>query len=212
MDLVAAHEENRIPPTIMWGTTPTLFDPSQTPPGQHTAFMWEKLPYAIDGDPANWDAQKSWHGRRMLDLWSRFAPNLEPGVILDAFKSSDIVIVHINPLHREKLPRTATEIMNRINEISFNSSLMREMRAISFVTKLIQDGKVNGEGLRHLLIHSISAEDEMNKLGVASKMNGDWGFLTHLRDIGREYAEAWLVANFDRLGKESTIDIGEQYL
>jgi len=127
-------------------------------------------------------------------------------------ESSDIVIVHINPLHREKLPRTATEIMNRINEISFNSSLMREMRAISFVTKLIQDGKVNGEGLRHLLIHSISAEDEMNKLGVASKMNGDWGFLTHLRDIGREYAEAWLVANFDRLGKESTIDIGEQYL
>jgi NTE family protein len=127
-------------------------------------------------------------------------------------ESSDIVIVHINPLHREKLPRTATEIMNRINEISFNSSLMREMRAISFVTKLIQDGKVNGDGLRHLLIHSISAEDEMNKLGVASKMNGDWGFLTHLRDIGRQYAEAWLAANFDRLGKESTIDIGKQYL
>ncbi len=127
-------------------------------------------------------------------------------------ESSDIVIVHINPLVREKLPRTATEIMNRINEISFNSSLMREMRAISFVTKLIQDNKVNGDGLRHLLIHSISAEDEMNKLGVASKLNGDWGFLTHLRDIGREYADAWLISNFDRLGKESTIDIGKQYL
>ncbi len=127
-------------------------------------------------------------------------------------ESSDIVVVHINPLHREKLPRTATEIMNRINEISFNSSLMREMRAISFVTKLIEDGKVNGEGLRHLLIHSISAEEEMAKLGVASKMNGDWEFLTHLRDIGRQHADAWLAQNFDRLGKESTIDIREQYL
>ncbi len=117
-------------------------------------------------------------------------------------ESRDIVVVHINPLYREKLPRTATEIMNRINEISFNSSLMREMRAISFVTKLIEDGRVNGDGLRHLLIHSISAEEEMGKLGVASKLNGDWEFLTHLRDIGRQHAEAWLKQNFDRIGKE----------
>ncbi len=127
-------------------------------------------------------------------------------------RTGKVKVFERNPLVREKLPRTATEIMNRINEISFNSSLMREMRAISFVTKLIQDNKVNGDGLRHLLIHSISAEDEMNKLGVASKLNGDWGFLTHLRDIGREYADAWLISNFDRLGKESTIDIGKQYL
>ena len=89
-ELVAAHEENRIPPTIMWGTTPTLFDPSQAPPGQHTTFMWEKTPYALDGDPANWDARKSWHGRTMLDVWSRFAPNLEPGIILDAFTRSPL--------------------------------------------------------------------------------------------------------------------------
>src|SRR5437016_13604883 len=70
-------------------------------------------------------------------------------------ESSDVVIVHINPLERPELPRTASEILNRINEISFNSSLMREMRAINFVTKLIDDGKVNGEGLRRLLVHSI---------------------------------------------------------
>ncbi|HUN47257.1 MAG TPA: patatin-like phospholipase family protein [Stellaceae bacterium] len=127
-------------------------------------------------------------------------------------ESRDIVVVHINPLNRDKLPRTATEIMNRINEISFNSSLMREMRAISFVTRLIEDGKVNGDGLRHLLIHSISAEEEMGRLGVASKLNGDWEFLTHLRDIGRDHATAWLERNFDRLGVESTVDIREQYL
>jgi NTE family protein len=127
-------------------------------------------------------------------------------------ESSDIVIVHINPLHREKLPRTAMEITNRINEISFNSSLMREMRAISFVTKLIDEGKVSGNDLRRLYVHGISSEDEMTRLGVASKLNGDWGFLTHLRDIGRDCAAAWLKANFDRIGQESTVDIRKQYL
>ncbi len=57
--------------------------------------------------------------------------------------SADVVIIHINPIERPELPRSATEIMNRINEISFNSSLMREMRAISFVTKLIDDGALD---------------------------------------------------------------------
>ena len=127
-------------------------------------------------------------------------------------ESDDVVIVHINPLHRDKLPRTAMEVMNRINEISFNSSLMREMRAISFVTRLIDEGKVISNDLRRLYIHGISAEDEMNKLGVASKLNGDWGFLTHLRDIGRTCADTWLTANFDRIGRESTVDIRQQYL
>ena len=127
-------------------------------------------------------------------------------------ESTDVVIVHINPLHREKLPRTAMEIANRINEISFNSSLMREMRAISFVIRLIDEGKVSSNDLRRLHIHGISAEDEMSQLGVASKLNGDWGFVMHLRDIGRQRADAWLKANFDRLGRESTADIRQQYL
>jgi len=127
-------------------------------------------------------------------------------------ESSDVVSVHINPLERPELPRTASEILNRINEISFNSSLMREMRAINFVTKLIDDGKVNGDGLRRLLVHSIAADEVMVKLGVSSKMNADWEFLLHLHEAGRSYTEAWIAANFDRLGRESTTDIRAQYL
>jgi NTE family protein len=126
--------------------------------------------------------------------------------------SPDVLIVHVNPMHRPELPRTATEIMNRINEISFNSSLMREMRAIDFVTQLIDTGAVNGMKLKRMLIHSISADDIMLKLGVASKLNADWSFLTDLRDAGRARASAWLENNFDRLGKESTIDIHGTYL
>src|SRR5580704_15459236 len=101
--------------------------------------------------------------------------------------SADIVIVHSNPLNRNELPRTATEILNRINEISFNSSLMREMRAISFVTKLID--QENLAESKHVLIHGISDDKLMTGLGVASKLNADWEFITHLRDVGRVRAE-----------------------
>ena len=127
-------------------------------------------------------------------------------------ESHDVVIVHINPIERKKLPRTASEIMNRINEISFNSSLMREMRAVSFVTKLIDDGKLNDPSFSRMLIHAIADDDVMRSLGVASKMSTEWEFLTGLRDTGRACADAWIAQNFDQLGNSSTVDIGAIYL
>lgn len=126
--------------------------------------------------------------------------------------SRDVVVVHINPLYRRTVPRTAAEILNRINEISFNASLMREMRAIRFVTDLIDEKRIVDGSLRRMLIHGISANDEMSRLGVTSKFNTDIRFLARLRDAGRQCAEAWLAANFDLLGRESTIDIRQQYL
>lgn len=88
-DILTAHERGRMPPTVMWGACPTSFDPSQAPPGGHTAFMWEKLPYALHGDAGNWDAEREAHGRAMLDLWTRFAPNLADSV-LDRFTRSPL--------------------------------------------------------------------------------------------------------------------------
>jgi phytoene dehydrogenase-like protein len=66
----------------IWGTAPTAHDPSQAPPGIHTAFMWQKVPYALDGEPGAWDAHRHLHLRRILERWRGFAPNVEPGVIL----------------------------------------------------------------------------------------------------------------------------------
>jgi NTE family protein len=126
--------------------------------------------------------------------------------------SRDVLIIHINPLSREEVPTTATGILNRINEISFNSSLMREMRAIAFVTSLIQQDANLAARLKKMLVHSISADDVMTGLGVASKLNADWEFLIHLRDAGRAHASAWLEENFERLGKESTVDIEATFL
>jgi NTE family protein len=132
--------------------------------------------------------------------------------IIYGCESADVLVVHINPMSRPDLPRTATEIMNRINEISFNSSLMREMRAVDFVTKLIDSGAVDSSNLKRMLIHAISADDIMLELGVASKLNADWGFLTELRDAGRMRATAWLASHYDRIGRVSTVDIGKDYL
>jgi phytoene dehydrogenase-like protein len=89
-EIVAAHERGAEPPTVMWGACPTQFDPSQAPPGHHTAFMWEKLPYALHGDARNWDAAREAHGRAMLDLWARFAPNLADGAVLGSFTRSPL--------------------------------------------------------------------------------------------------------------------------
>jgi len=89
-EIVAAHERGEIPPTVMWGACPTLFDASQAPPGRHTAFLWEKVPYALRGSAANWEAAQAAQGEHMLEVWSRFAPNLKAGAVLDWFTRSPL--------------------------------------------------------------------------------------------------------------------------
>jgi phytoene dehydrogenase-like protein len=89
-EIVAAHERGEIPATVMWGACPTVFDSSQAPVGKHTAFMWEKAPYALRGQAANWDGEKEAHGRVLLNLWSRFAPNLAAGAVIDSFTRSPL--------------------------------------------------------------------------------------------------------------------------
>ena len=126
--------------------------------------------------------------------------------------SRDVIIVHINPIERAKLPRSAPEIFDRINEISFNSSLMREMRTIEFVTRLIDEGALDSKKYSRMLIHSIRDDAEMTQLGVATKLNPEWDFLCHLRDVGRNRAQEWLDANFDTVGAKSSIDLAEVFL
>jgi NTE family protein len=127
-------------------------------------------------------------------------------------ESRDILILHITPLERKELPTTVPTILNRINEISFNSSLMREMRAIGFVTKLIDDDIVRPNTLHRMFMHAITADDVTAQLGIASPLNAEWEFLTSLRDAGRRVCEEWLEANFDSLGATSTVDVFRQYL
>lgn len=125
----------------------------------------------------------------------------------------DVLVVHINPIERMELPKTAFEIMNRINEISFNSSLMREMRAIAFVTRLIDRQMACDDlDLKRIFVHGISDDETMRSLSAASKLNADWEALIDLRDRGRACADRWLEQNFDAIGVRSTVDIDKTYL
>ena len=124
----------------------------------------------------------------------------------------DIMLVQINPINIEKTPTSSTEIRDRINELSFNSSLMLEMRRIAFVDRLLDAGVDLGPGFRKIYIHTINPEQEMQPLNLSSKLNARWDFLCSLRDIGRQKADEWLRENFSRIGKESSCDVRATFL
>ena len=112
-------------------------------------------------------------------------------------------------------PTTSADISNRLNEITFNSSLIKEMRSIYFVQKLLDDGWIKDEHrekLKYVLIHSVRADNAMSDLSSASKLNSEWKFLTMLRDRGRALASEWLAHNFEHLGVRSTVDLKKEFL
>lgn len=126
--------------------------------------------------------------------------------------TSDIVVVHINPICRPDVPKTAAEILNRINEISFNSSLMREVRAVEFLNKLIEDGGSHVSHIKKVRLHAVEADEIMQGLGVASKLNADWAFLLELYKIGRSKADEWIRNELSNVGVRSTVDVRGKYL
>ncbi|MGF1560961.1 MAG: patatin-like phospholipase family protein [Geminicoccaceae bacterium] len=150
------------------------------------------------------DGQYYWDGGYMGN------PPIYP--LIYGTETEDILIIQINPINLPELPKSAQGIYDRVNTLSFNSSLMREMRIIAFVTKLIDEGKLPRGRYKRLNIHMIHAEDVMQKLGVSSKLNADRGFLQYLFDIGQERAKTFLQDHFDKIGKESSTDIGEVFL
>ncbi len=124
----------------------------------------------------------------------------------------DLIIIQINPLHRDELPQTAREIQDRIDEISFNATLMREMRAIHFVNRLIDGGELDPSEYKRTNIHLIEAAAEMKELHASSKLSADPELLDYLYGLGRVAAEGWLAAHWDRVGHGSSIDVAKTYL
>lgn len=120
---------------------------------------------------------------------------------------SDIVIVNINPLERPEVPMDANGILNRINEISFNSSLLRELRAIEFVQRLIADGKVSAQAMKKVRVHMIADDALMTELSVASKLVPTPQILKALFDAGQEAAERFLEKDAKSIGRQSSVDL-----
>ncbi len=123
----------------------------------------------------------------------------------------DIVIVQLIPINIPEVPRDMRSIMDRVNTLAFNSSLMREMRMIRFVSELIDQGDLDGSRYLRVHIHSIDHETELAALGPSSKLNADIGFLRHLYDLGVKQADQFLADHFDAIGVRSSTDIAAKF-
>ena len=118
----------------------------------------------------------------------------------------DVILVQINPRERRETPRTATEILNRLNEISFNSPLMKELRMIALLRQAADPGSGEGARWARMRTHRIIT-DKLAEFGASSKLNAERAFLTLLKEEGRRCADAFLLEHGDALGKRSTADI-----
>jgi NTE family protein len=122
--------------------------------------------------------------------------------------SRDTILVQINPVERPGTPRTARDILNRLNEVSFNAVLLKELRMIALLRQIAPAGDAEGAAWAEMRIHRV-ASDVMVDLGYSSKLNAEWAFLTMLRDEGRRAADAFLSAHSADLGVRSTYDLDE---
>jgi NTE family protein len=144
----------------------------------------------IDGEPY-WDGGYSGN------------PAMYP--LIRECSASDTILVQINPIERPGTPRTAREIQNRLNEISFNATLLKDLRAGALLRRVLDPGSGEGRMWADMRVHRI-ASDVMLELGYSSKLLAEWAFFTMLRDEGRTAASAFLDAHRGDLGVRSTLD------
>ena len=121
-------------------------------------------------------------------------------------KSQDTLLVAVNPVERPGTPRSAREILDRVNEVSFNAALLKELRMIALLRQVADPGTSEGRKWAEMRIHLI-ASTVLAGLGASSKFNAEWDFLCMLRDEGRRAAEAFLAADSRNIGKRSSIDL-----
>jgi len=145
----------------------------------------------IDGDPY-WDGGYSGN------------PTITP--LVRESDAHDTILVQINPRERPDVPRSASEILNRLNEISFNSPLMKELRMIALLRQVADPGTGEGARWAGMRTHRIMT-DKLAAFGASSKLNAEWEFVTMLKAEGRRSAEEFLAAHGSDLGTRSTSDL-----
>ena len=124
----------------------------------------------------------------------------------------DIVLVQINPIKRDKLPTTSAEIMDRINEVTFNAGLMAEMRAIDFVKRLLAEGRLDPTQYKDVLMHRIDGGEALEAYAASTKASTGTQLIHTLRDLGQAHGRDWLKAHFKDLGVHCTVNIKRDYL
>jgi NTE family protein len=120
--------------------------------------------------------------------------------------SHDTLLVAVNPVERQGTPRSAREILDRLNEVSFNATLLKELRMIALLRQVADAGAGEGAQWAGMRMHLISSKT-IDKLGASSKFNAEWDFLSMLRDDGRRCADSFLAEQGASVGKHSTLDL-----
>ncbi len=123
----------------------------------------------------------------------------------------DVLLVEVNPITRPEIPITARGIHNRLNEITFNATLLRELRTVEFVSRLLDEGKLSREKYMRVKMHAIEPAQQMQELSSSSKLNLELEFLHYLRDLGRTAAQEWLDQNFTKVGKVASLDLRSMF-
>ena len=152
-------------------------------------------------DPATGRTEAYWDGGYTGN------PALFP--LFDKDLPDDVVVVNINPLERDEVPITPQQIENRVNEISFNATLLRELRAIAFVQRLIASHNIETGTMKNVLVHMIADDSLMRELSVATKMVPNPILLATLKDAGRTAAEQFIKKDAQNIGKTSSVDLAE---
>lgn len=127
----------------------------------------------------------------------------------------DILILPLNPFQRDETPRTAGEIMDRLNEINFNAPLLAELRALALMQDLIANGRLRPTAKGHLQdlrVHAIAADPWLGDMPLSSKVDTEWSYLTKLKDRGRQAADLWLADCADAVGDCSSVDLKARFL
>lgn len=128
-------------------------------------------------------------------------------------QTRDIVIVQVQPIERRGAPHTASDIAARVTEVTYNSSLLSELRAIEFVDRLIDEAKLPPDGKhRKMLVHNVSEDESVRPLALGLDLNTDLAFFEELFARGRTACEHWLSEHFDDLGERSTVDLKAMFL
>jgi NTE family protein len=126
-------------------------------------------------------------------------------------KCPDILIIQINPIERDKTPKTARDIQDRLNEITFNGALMGEFRAMDLVNRLIDKGKLSAKDYLRTRPHRIDGGEFLASFAASTKVEASWSMMQRLRDFGRDAAKRWLAENYDKIGLEGTLDLRLAY-
>jgi NTE family protein len=134
-------------------------------------------------------------------------PAIEP--FFKSSGSADVLLVQINPIHRDEVPRSAHGIVDRLNEISFNAPLLRELRHVEFVNGCLRRGELKGGGYREIFLHRVGGGDDLTAYPASSKLEGDIQLIMALKDLGHKAMDAWLAnkENYDSLGQASTMPL-----